>query len=102
MRFLCFEVLEQRLGVERYGVALRGSYELEQIGENTLVVLTTVYKGKLRPRFLWRWFERYLCHRLHHHILLGMSERLRAEGDQLPAFSSDVGSGADTVAAPSR
>ena len=100
-RFLGFEVLEQRLGIERYGIASRGSYELEPAGKNTRIVLTTHYHGKLRPRFLWRWFERYLCHRLHRHILSGMRERLRAEHGGR-ALSAGVGSGGDSARAPSR
>ena len=102
MRFLGFEVLEQRLGIERYGVASRGSYELETVARGTRVVLTTSYLGKLRPRFVFRWFERYLCHRLHRHILLGMSERLQSEAERPSALTSGVGRGADTAAAPSR
>jgi len=79
-RLLCFEVIEQHLGIERYARACRGSYELQQVGDNTQITLNTAYRGHLWPRFLWRPLERYLCHRLHLHILLGMRERLVSEG----------------------
>lgn len=75
-RLLSFEVVEQELGIERYGRAHRGSYELEPSGVGTRLTLTTVYSGLMRPRWLWRPLEHFLCHRMHDHILLGMSGQL--------------------------
>ncbi len=88
MRFLGFEVVEQKLGIERHGSAVRGSYEFVPAGDATRVVLTTVYRGHGRPRFLWRIVEHYLCHRLHRHILRGMRLRLASEGPSPPPLSS--------------
>jgi len=85
-RLLSFEVVEQELGIERYGRAHRGSYELEPSGGGTRLTLTTAYSGLMRPRWLWRPLERFLCHRMHDHILLGMGERLAAE-KRLPTVS---------------
>jgi len=79
-RLLSFDVVEQQLGIERYARACHGSYELRAVGEATDMVLTTAYRAKLWPRFAWRPLERYLCHRLHLHILIGMRERLLSEG----------------------
>lgn len=67
-----FEVVEQRLGVERCMTTVEGSYEFEALGDGTRAALTTRYRGHLRPRWLWRPFERLLAHRLHRHILGGM------------------------------
>lgn len=71
-RLVRFEVLEQRLGVERCVTAVEGCYEFHAEGEGTEVALTTRYRGHLRPRWLWRPFEVWLAHQLHRHILAGM------------------------------
>jgi hypothetical protein len=86
-RLLSFEVVEQRLGIERFARACRGSYELERARSGTSLLLTTVYQAWLWPRFLWRPLERYLCHRVHLHILLGMRERLAKESSLRRALS---------------
>ena len=72
-RLVCFEVIEQRLGVERCVTTVEGSYEFRAAGGGTEVALTTKYRGHLRPRWLWRPFERLLAHQLHRHILGGMA-----------------------------
>ena len=94
-RRLHFEVVEQALGIERYARAKTGSYELEATSAGTRVTLTTKYNAQLRPRFLWRPIERYVCHQVHRHILLGMRERVAEFGALNPAPSG-------TAAAPSR
>jgi hypothetical protein len=71
-----FEVLEQRLGVERCMTTVEGSYEFTATPDGTRAALTTRYRGHLRPRWLWRPFERVLAHRLHRHILDGMRDAL--------------------------
>ena len=71
-RLVRFEVLEQHLGVERCMTTVEGSYEFRADGGGTEVALTTQYRGHLRPRWLWRPFERLLAHQLHRHILAGM------------------------------
>jgi len=71
-----FEVLEQRLGVERCMATVEGSYEFTATPDGTRAALTTRYRGHLRPRWLWRPFERLLAHRLHRHILDGMRAAL--------------------------
>jgi hypothetical protein len=70
-----FEVIEQHLGIERMVTTVEGSYELRADGAGTLVALTTRYRGHLRPRGLWRPFERLLANALHRHILVGMGAR---------------------------
>jgi hypothetical protein len=69
---LRFEVLEQNLGLENCISMGEGSYEIRPMEGGSEVLLTTTYRGHLRPRFLWRPFERFLAHRLHRHILEGM------------------------------
>lgn len=77
-RSVRFEVRVQKLGIEDCITMTGGSYELRAVDEGTEVVLTTGYHGHLRPRWLWRPFERYLAHRLHRHILDGMQQILEA------------------------
>lgn len=77
---LSFEVTEQALGIERYAWACEGSYRLLAEREGTNIALTTAYQSRLWPRFLFRPIERYLCHRLHAHILSGMRDRLATVG----------------------
>ncbi len=67
-----FEVLEQRLGIEKRVEAVEGSYALRVVGDGTEVTLTTVYRTSQHPRFFWRPIERLLAHQLHRHILKGM------------------------------
>ncbi len=71
-RLVRFEVVEQSLGVERCITTVEGSYEIAPAGAGAQVALTTRYRGHLRPRWLWRPFERVLAHQLHRHILGGM------------------------------
>ncbi len=71
-RLVRFEVLDQRLGIERCLTTVEGSYEFRVHGSGTEVALTTRYRGHLRPRPLWRPLERLLAHQLHRHILRGM------------------------------
>ena len=53
-----------------------GSYEMSDHPGGSELVLTTRYRGHLRPRWLWRPLERFLAHRLHRHILDGMRAAL--------------------------
>jgi hypothetical protein len=71
-RLVRFDVLEQRLGIEDCVSMSRGSYEIRATAAGSQVVLTTHYRSRLRPRWLWRPLERYLAHRVHRHILDGM------------------------------
>ena len=82
-RAIRFDVLEQELGIEDCISMDGGYYELTADGGGTQVVLATVYRGHLRPRWLWRPFEHYFAHRLHRHILHGMRVALDARGPQL-------------------
>jgi|RhiMethySRZTD1v2_1073278.scaffolds.fasta_scaffold280140_2 hypothetical protein len=72
---LRFEVLEQRLGIENCVSLGEGSYEIRVHGTGSTVLLTTAYRGHLRPRFLWRPLERALAHAVHRHILGGIEDR---------------------------
>lgn len=71
-----FDVFDQNLGIERCARALGGSYHLRHWGEGSEVVLTTTYLAFLRPRWLWRPFERFLLGQLHRHILNGIEAEL--------------------------
>ena len=77
-RLVRFDVLEQRLGVEDCVSMSRGSYAIRAAEDGSEIVLTTHYRGHLRPRRLWRPLERSLAHRLHRHILDGMRATLAA------------------------
>lgn len=83
-RLVRFKVLEQHLGVERCVTTVEGSYEIRAAGPGSEVALTTKYRGHLRPRWLWRPFERLLAHQLHRHILAGMGE-----ASELPGAARD-------------
>jgi hypothetical protein len=73
-----FDILVQQLGVEDCISMRDGSYEIRPDGSGSVVLLTTRYRGHLRPRWFWRPLERFLAHRLHRHILDGMRVRLGA------------------------
>jgi hypothetical protein len=77
-QLLRFEVLEQKLGLENCVSMGDGSYEIRPMDGGSEVLLTTHYRGHLRPRWLWRPFERFLAHRVHRHILEGMRTLLHA------------------------
>jgi len=85
-RFVRFDVVLQQLGIED-SISMRGgSYEMGAADGGTEVVLTTRYSGHLRPRWLWRPFEHWLAHGLHHHILDGMRLSLNAPAPEHPAL----------------
>lgn len=73
---LRFEVVDQRLGIEAFVATVEGSYEVSAAGAGAEIALTTVYRGSLRPRWLWRLPERWLAGQLHRHILRGMGARI--------------------------
>lgn len=73
---LRFEVLEQHLGIENCLSTGEGSYEILPAQNGSEVLLTTHYRGHLRPRSLWRPFERIFAHQIHRHILEGMRAAL--------------------------
>lgn len=75
-RFVRFDVLVQQLGVEDCISMTGGSYELSDHPGGSELVLTTRYRGHMRPRWLWRPLECFLAHRLHRHILDGMRAAL--------------------------
>ena len=72
---LRFEVVDQCLGIESFVRTIEGSYEVTATPAGSEVALTTVYRGSLRPRWLWRAPERWLAGQLHQHILRGMGAR---------------------------
>jgi len=71
-RIIEFRVLEQDLGLDGCISMTDGCYQLRPLERGCEVVLTTRYRGHLRPRWLWRSFERYLARLLHRHILNGV------------------------------
>lgn len=75
--YLSFDVTDQHLGIERFLMARRGSYEISPAGEHGSVVeLVTCYEGRLRPRWLWRPIEAAIAHAFHRHVLAGMREEV--------------------------
>jgi hypothetical protein len=74
-RLLRFEVVEQHLGIDHCLSLGGGSYEVREREKGCEVLLTTAYRGHLRPRFLWRPLERALAHAVHRHILGGIGNR---------------------------
>jgi hypothetical protein len=77
-RFLGFEVVEQRLGIEDCIRTVAGSYEIVARDQRTDVVLMTKYEAYLRPRLLWRPFEALLVSQLHQHVLSGLHAAVRS------------------------
>jgi len=71
-RAIRFEVCKQELGIEGCIEMTGGSYELRGDDGGTELVLTTRYRGRLRPRWFWRPFERFIARGVHNHILEGM------------------------------
>ena len=69
---LTFDVLDQRLGIERCITTVAGSYAIRARDHGSEIALTTRYRGHLRPRALWRPIERMVAHNLHRHIVSGM------------------------------
>ena len=71
-----FEVAEQQLHV--CSVALQGGhYVLRAHADGrTLVEAATRYHSPLRPRWLFRPIERFVCHRFHRFLLGAMQRRL--------------------------
>ncbi len=95
---LRFEVLEQALGIENSVSMGEGAYEIRPLEGGSEVVLTTHYRGHLRPRRLWRPFERLLAHNVHRHILEGMRSLLA--GAPRECVSGDALGVAHVVRAP--
>jgi hypothetical protein len=71
-RSIEFQVLEQELGLDGCISMTDGCYRLRPLPRGCEVVLTTRYRGHLRPRWLWQPLERYLARLLHRHILNGV------------------------------
>lgn len=79
---LQFEVIEQRLGIERCLLTYGGSYRIEARADDSEVVLVTDYDAYLRPRRLWRPLEKLLLRHLHLHILRGIGAELTPRPSQ--------------------
>jgi hypothetical protein len=78
-RLLAFEVLEQELHFERDLTLLDGSFGLEPLPSGgSLLSLTTRYRRRLRPSWLWEPIEEAVTRTLHRHIAEGMRRNLRA------------------------
>ncbi|MEO8874755.1 MAG: hypothetical protein ABI461_04130 [Polyangiaceae bacterium] len=82
---VCFDVTVQHLGIEDCISMTGGSYQIRANAGGSEVVLTTRYRGHMRPRVLCRPFEHYLAHRMHRYILDGMRDELSAHAGALVA-----------------
>ena len=71
--FISFDVLVQDLGIEDSITMTGGSYQILARANGAEIVLTTLYRGHVRPRWLLRPVERFVARRLHRHILDGMT-----------------------------
>ena len=89
-RLVRFDVVIQELGIEDCISMGEGSYDIRPETPGSEVVLTTRYRGHLRPRWIWRSFERFLAHRLHRHILDGMRVTLEAPMPAVRALPAEV------------
>jgi hypothetical protein len=108
-REMRFEVIEQKLGIERCVIATGGSYEIRSCNDGADVALTTHYLSRLRPRSLWRPLEKSVARRLHWHILNGMRSavspvvaRMEMAAPANAAFKSDPAGGYPCTNSPSR
>jgi hypothetical protein len=77
-RLMRFDVLQQALGVEGSLTMGEGSYEIRPLTRGCEVILTTHYRGHVRPRWLARPLEHHLAHELHRFILRGMALHVAA------------------------
>jgi hypothetical protein len=72
-RILGFQVVEQHLHFEHDVTLLDGSFILEPVDSSHVrVVLTTRYRRRLRPAFVWQPMEREVIRTMHEHVLEGM------------------------------
>lgn len=83
-----FEVVEQRLGIERCARTLGGSYRISPCGDGVDVELVTKYRAFLGPRRLWRFLESLLVSSLHGHILSGIRNAVPTPVSQPSACSA--------------
>jgi hypothetical protein len=88
-RRLAFEVVEQHLHFERDLTLLDGSFAVEAAeeygGHDSRIVLTTRYRRRLYPAWLWQPMERAIVHTLHGHVLEGMRRKFEIDREGFPA-----------------
>jgi len=94
-----FEVIEQRLGIERCARTLGGSYRFFICGDGADVELITKYSAYLHPRSLWRPLESLLVRQLHRHILRGIRAAIPVPA-AIPAIRSSVPESLSSQCAP--
>ena len=80
---ICFDVVQQHLGIEACAIARSGSYRISRSDRGSEVMLTTNYTGFLFPRWFWRVIEEFAVHQLHGHILEGIC-KMAAAGSRSP------------------
>ncbi|SEG66866.1 hypothetical protein SAMN05421819_4167 [Bryocella elongata] len=105
---LVFDVVASHLGIEDCAVAVQGAYVLRRAKSGTEIVLTTLYRTTLGPRWLFRPLEAWVLHSLHRYVLRGLVRSLNRPGAGPGAASmanvksggSNAGSG-DTVSTDS-
>lgn len=76
---ICFDVTQQRLGIENCAITRSGSYRISRSGSGSEIMLTTNYTAFLHPRWLWLPIESLAVHQLHGHILEGIRKMVAAE-----------------------
>jgi hypothetical protein len=99
-RRLAFEVVEQHLHFERDITLLDGSFAVESLDGtqrgDTRIVVSTRYRRRLYPRWLWEPMERTIVHTLHGHVLEGMRRKIDQDHEHAPADSPYEPDPADT------
>lgn len=75
---LAFDVVHQRIGIERYVSLIDGSFELRPNGAGTHIALTTRYTAHLSPRWLWGPLERLSARTLHEHVIAGVRRNVES------------------------
>lgn len=75
-RRLAFEIIGQHLHFERDLTLLGGAFDLAPAGaRRTDLTLTTRYRARTYPAWMWRWLEAEVLHTLHGHVIAEIRRR---------------------------
>ncbi len=76
-KYYGFEVVEQHLAVGNGLMLTGGCYALRELpSQATEVAVTTHYRSRRRPRWLWKPIEAAVCHLFHRHLLNAMWRKI--------------------------
>jgi len=74
---LVFDVVASHLGIEDCASAVQGAYILRPTKTGSEIVLTTLYRTALGPRWMFRPLEAWVMHSLHRYVLHGLVRSLK-------------------------